>query len=111
MVHTSLDAVKAFEGQVEIIDLRTISPWDKDTVLASIRKTGKLLVVHEDTWTNGFGGEIMATAAEEAFTDLDAPLRRLATPDVPVPYNRALMEAVVPQVKDIQQAIGELLAY
>ena len=111
MVHTCLDAAKAFEGQVELIDLRTISPWDKETVLSSIRKTGKLLVVHEDTWTNGFAGEIMATVSEEAFTDLDAPLRRLATPDVLVPYNRGLMESVVPQVKDVQSAIDELLSY
>jgi 2-oxoisovalerate dehydrogenase E1 component len=111
MVHTCLEAGKAFESQVEIIDLRTISPWDKAMVLASIRKTGKLLVVHEDTWTNGFGAEIMATLAEDAFTDLDAPLRRLATPDVPVPYNRSLMEAVVPQVGHIESAIQELLIY
>lgn len=111
MVHTCLEAARPFQGRVELIDLRTISPWDKETVLSSLRKTGKLLVVHEDTWTNGFAGEIIATAADEAFTDLDAPLRRLATPDVPVPYNRGLMEAVVPQVDGIRSAIDSLLRY
>jgi 2-oxoisovalerate dehydrogenase E1 component len=111
MVHASLQAAKVHPGQVEVIDLRTISPWDKEAVLHSIRKTGKLLVVHEDTWTNGFAGEIMATVADEAFTDLDAPLRRLATPDIPIPYNRGLMEAVLPGAKAIQTAIRELLDY
>jgi 2-oxoisovalerate dehydrogenase E1 component len=111
MVHTSLEAAREFTGRVEVIDLRTISPWDRETVLASIRKTGKLLVVHEDTRTNGFAGEVMATVADEAFTDLDAPLRRLTTPDVPVPYNRGLMEVVVPQVGDIKSAIESLLNF
>lgn len=111
MVHTCLEAASEFHGQVEVIDLRTISPWDKETVLGSVRRTGKLLVVHEDTWTNGFAGEIMATVSEQAFTDLDAPLRRLATADVPVPYNRGLMEAVVPQASHIQQAIQDLLDF
>jgi 2-oxoisovalerate dehydrogenase E1 component len=111
MVHQSLQAARAFPGQVEVIDLRTISPWDKETILHSIRKTGKLLVVHEDTWTNGFAGEIMATVADEAFTDLDAPLRRLATPDVPIPYNRGLMDAVLPGVDDIQAALDDLLGF
>jgi 2-oxoisovalerate dehydrogenase E1 component len=111
MVHPSLQAARKHPGEVEVIDLRTISPWDKETVLLSVRKTGKLLVVHEDTWTNGFAGEIMATVADEAFTDLDAPLRRLTTPDVPIPYNRGLMEAVLPGVDDIQMAIDDLLGF
>ena len=80
MVYTAEEAAKQLEGEdvsVEILDLRTIVPWDREAVLASVRKTSKVLVLHEDTRTGGFGGEIAATIAEEAFEDLDAPVKRI----------------------------------
>ena len=96
-------------GSIEIIDLRTIVPWDKATVLKSIAKTGKCLIVHEDGLTAGFGAEIAATIADEAFFDLDAPIRRLATLDVPIPYNPGLMHAVTPTVEKIREAMEKLV--
>jgi 2-oxoisovalerate dehydrogenase E1 component len=110
MVYPVLEASKGLEG-VEILDLRTISPWDKEAVLESVRKTGKCLVVHEDTITGGFAGEIMATISSEAFEWLDAPLQRLATPDSPIPYNIPMMNAVVPGMQEIRQKMDWLLAY
>jgi 2-oxoisovalerate dehydrogenase E1 component len=96
-------------GSIEIIDLRTIVPWDKAAVLKSIARTGKCLIVHEDGLTAGFGAEIAATIADEAFFDLDAPIRRLATLDVPIPYNPDLMHAVTPTVEKIREALEKLL--
>jgi 2-oxoisovalerate dehydrogenase E1 component len=110
MVQRCLEAASAFDG-VEILDLRTIVPWDRAAVLESVRKTGRCLVVHEDTWTAGFGGEIAATVAQEAFAWLDAPVTRLATPDCPVPYSAALMSRVIPTVELIRGKIGELLRF
>ena len=98
-------------GSVELIDLRTIIPWDKDMVLASVRKTGKCLIVHEDIGTAGFGAEIAAVVAQEAFLDLDGPVERLTAPSVPVPYNIAMMNAVVPTVEKIKDRISELLGF
>ena len=94
-----------------VIDLRTIIPWDKATVLESVRKTSKALVVHEDTRTGGFAGEIIAAIASEAFMYLDGPVERLTTPDVLIPYNIAMMEAVIPGVQHIQDKIAQLLAF
>ena len=79
--------------------------------MESVKKTGKCLIVHEDTITGGFAGEVMATIASEAFEWLDAPLQRLATPDVPIPYNIGLMNAVVPSVDRIRSKLEQLLAY
>jgi len=111
MSYPALEAAARFEGRVEVLDLRTISPWDQEGVLASVRKTGRCLVVHEDTWTAGFAGEILATLAEQAFLDLDAPLRRLATPDVPTPYSATLMKAVLPNAERIAAVIEDMLAF
>lgn len=111
MTYRVLEAAQAFAGRVEILDLRTIIPWDQERVLQSVRKTGKCLIVHEDGLTCGFGAEIAAVIAEQAFTDLDAPILRLAAPDVPIPYNLGLMNAVLPQVSDIQQKIRYLLDF
>ncbi len=111
MVYRCLEAGSIFGDAAEILDLRTIVPWDKEAVLASVRKTGKCLVVHEDTVTAGFGGEIVATLAKEAFTDLDAPLMRVATADLPIPYNIGLMNVVIPGVEEIRSSIAELLAW
>ncbi len=80
-------------------------------VLESVRQTGKVLVVHEDTSTGGFAGEIIATIAEQVFTDLDAPIARLATPDMPIPYNTQVMDAILPDVDVIRGRIRDLLAY
>ncbi len=96
---------------VEILDLRTIVPWDKDAVLASVRKTSRVLVLHEDGWTCGFGGEIAATISQEVFTSLDAPVERLAVPDCPVPYNTTLMASVVPGIAEIHAALERLLQW
>jgi 2-oxoisovalerate dehydrogenase E1 component len=111
MVWRCLEAAKAFPGQITLLDLRTIVPWDRDAVLESVSQTGKVLVVHEDTQTAGFAGEIIAVIASQAFTDLDAPPERLATPDLLIPYNLGMMEAVLPSVERIQAKVGELLAY
>jgi 2-oxoisovalerate dehydrogenase E1 component len=99
------------KGNVEVVDLRTISPWDKETVLASVRKTSRLLVVHEACLTGGFGGEIAAVIAEEAFEDLDAPVKRHAAKDVPIPYAKVLEDAVLPSAESIASAMLEMLAY
>jgi 2-oxoisovalerate dehydrogenase E1 component len=111
MVYPALEAVAQFEGRVEVLDLRTISPWDQAAVLASVRKTGRCLVVHEDGWTAGFGAEILATLAEAAFFELDAPLRRVAVRDLPIPYSAGLMSAVLPNTEQLAAAIAELLAF
>ncbi|HZT17143.1 MAG TPA: alpha-ketoacid dehydrogenase subunit beta [Gaiellaceae bacterium] len=111
MVHTAAEAAKQVDGSVEIVDLRTVLPWDEQAVLASVRKTSKVLVLHEDTRTGGFGGEIAATIAEEAFEDLDAPVRRLAAPDTPVPFSPVLEKAYIPQVDDVVRTLKELISY
>jgi 2-oxoisovalerate dehydrogenase E1 component len=111
MVPRCLMAAEQFQGQVEILDLRTIIPWDQDAVLESIRQTGKLLVVHEDTQTGGFAGEIIATVVSKAFHFLDAPIERLATPDVPIPYNIPMMNEIIPSAERISEKMAQILAY
>ena len=102
----------AKEGlSVELIDLRTLVPLDFATVLSSIRKTGKLLIVHEAPRNCGFGAELAARAAEEAFSLLDAPVARLGGKDCPVPYCKDLEDAVLPQKADVEAAIRSLAAY
>jgi 2-oxoisovalerate dehydrogenase E1 component len=110
-VHRCVAASKDFPGRITVLDLRTIIPWDKERILDSVRRTGKVLVVHEDTLTSGFGAEISAVIAEEAFADLDAPIRRLATPDIPIPYNVEIMESMLPNVEKIKNLIIEMLAF
>jgi 2-oxoisovalerate dehydrogenase E1 component beta subunit len=112
MVYTAEEAAsKVDDVSVEILDLRTIAPWDKAAVLESVRKTSKALVLHEDTHTGGFGAEIAATIAEEVFEDLDAPVKRIAAPDTPVPFAPPLEKAFIPQVDDVAAAIRELAEY
>jgi 2-oxoisovalerate dehydrogenase E1 component len=111
MVFRCLEAAKPFAGRVTLLDLRTIVPWDAETVLESVRQTGKVLVVHEDTLTAGFAGEVLATIGKEAFTDLDAPLERLGMPDIPVPFSLQAMEAVLPSAERIRQKMKELLEF
>ncbi len=114
MVYTAEEAAKELDQQdvsVEIVDLRTVMPWDREAVLASARKCSKVLVLHEDTRTGGFGAEIAATIAEEAFEDLDAPVKRIAAPDCPVPFAPVLEKAYIPQVEDVVAGLKELAAY
>jgi 2-oxoisovalerate dehydrogenase E1 component beta subunit len=112
MVYTAEEAAKQLDDvSVEILDLRSIVPWDREAVLASVRKTSKVLVLHEDTRTGGFGAEIAATIAEEAFEDLDAPVKRIAAPDAPVPFSPPLEKAFIPQVDDVVAGLRELAAY
>jgi 2-oxoisovalerate dehydrogenase E1 component len=94
----------------DLIDLRTLSPWDREATLDSVRKTRRCLIVHEDTLTAGFGAEIAAVLAKEAFFDLDAPIERLAMPDVPSPHNPVLLEAVLPNVDLIAATLSGLVA-
>ncbi|GAB4534246.1 MAG: transketolase C-terminal domain-containing protein [Anaerolineales bacterium] len=111
MVYPALQAAAAHPGLVEVLDLRTICPWDAPAVLESVRKTGRLLVVHEDTRTLGFGAEIIAEVNAQAFEYLDAPPRRLSVPDHPIPYNVAAMHAILPMGARLAQAIADLLNY
>jgi 2-oxoisovalerate dehydrogenase E1 component len=111
MVHRCVEAAERFSGKVAVIDLRTIVPWDQETVLSSVRKTGKVLVVHEDSVTAGFAGEILAVIGDQAFEFLDAPLSRLAVPDIPIAYNRELAAATIPSVEVISQRMADLLRY
>jgi 2-oxoisovalerate dehydrogenase E1 component len=111
MVHRCQEAAEAFPGEVEILDLRTIIPWDREAILRSVEKTARCLIVQEDCGTAGFGAEIAATIAQEAFMHLDAPLRRVCGSDCPVPYNRALMDQVVPSVEGIRAAMEDVLSF
>ena len=111
MLHRVLAAATRFDERVEVVDLRTIAPWDRAMVLASVRKTGRCLVVHEDNITAGFGAEIAATVAREAFWHLDAPVDRLAVDDVPMPYHPVLLEAVLPDAGQIASRIEWLLSH
>ena len=114
MVYTADEAAQQLESDgvsVEIVDLRSVMPWDKAAVLESVRKTSKVLVLHEDTRTGGFGAEIAATIAEEAFEDLDAPVKRIAAPDTPVPFSPPLEKAFIPQVDDVVAGLTELAEY
>jgi 2-oxoisovalerate dehydrogenase E1 component subunit beta len=114
MVYTADEAAQQLEGDgisVEILDLRTLVPWDREAVLESAKKTSKVLVLHEDTRRGGFGGEIAATIAEEAFEHLDAPIVRIAAPDSPVPFSPPLEKAFIPQVDDVAAGVRELAEY
>jgi 2-oxoisovalerate dehydrogenase E1 component beta subunit len=114
MVYTAEEAAKQLENDgvsVEIVDLRTIMPWDKQAVLDSAVKCSKVLVLHEDTKTGGFGAEISATIAEEVFESLDAPVKRIAAPDTPVPFSPTLEKAFLPQVEDVVAGLRELAEY
>ena len=105
-------AVLAERGtEIEVIDLRSIVPWDRETIAASVRKTSRLMIVHEARRTCGFGAEIAAWASEELFQWLDAPVRRLASADVPMPSHKELEKVVSPQAADVQEGLEGLLAW
>jgi pyruvate/2-oxoglutarate/acetoin dehydrogenase E1 component len=110
-VHLALQAAEELEEDIEVLDLRTLCPLDTEAILASARKTGKVLVAHEATRSAGVGAEVAALVTEEAFEDLDGPVRRLTAPDVPIPFSPPLEQAVLPQLEDMKEACRELLAY
>jgi 2-oxoisovalerate dehydrogenase E1 component len=102
----------AAEGvSADVIDLRTLMPWDRDMVLDSVRRTRRCLIVHEDLRTGGFGAEIAAVVADEAFLDLDAPVARVTMPDIPSPHHPSLLEWAVPGTDDIREAIDRLVGF
>lgn len=111
-VQRSVLAAASLEGaSVEIIDLRSLVPWDKEMVAESVARTGRLLVVHEDSLTCGFGAEVAAWVAEHCFSDLDAPVRRVGATDTLVAYEPTLEAAILPQVHDIAAALDALVEY
>ncbi len=115
MLYNSLQAADALAAQgvsAEVVDLRSLQPLDRDTILESVRKTGKALIVYEDNLTGGFGAEIAATIAQEAFDSLDAPVRRLAGPYVPaMPYAHTLEDQFLPDIEKIATEIRLLAEY
>ncbi len=114
MMHTSIEAAEllAKEGiEAEVIDLRTLLPLDRETILASVKKTNKVLVVHEDTRTGGIAGEIAALVCEGAFEDLDGPVLRVTSLDTPVPYSPPLEARFLPNVASVANAARDLARY
>jgi len=114
MLHTSLEAAEALakEGiEAEVVDLRTLLPLDKETILASVKKTNKLLIVHEDTRTGGIAGEIASLVCEGAFEDLDGPIVRVTSLDTPVPFAPPLEERFLPNAEKVAVAARELARY
>lgn len=114
MVHQALQAAEILAGEdysIEVLDLRTLKPLDRDAILVTTRKTAKVLIVHEANLTGGVGGEIAAIISQYAFEDLDGPVTRLAPPDVPPPYSPPLEDAYRPNADKIAAAARKLLAY
>ncbi|MCA1583982.1 MAG: hypothetical protein LC791_04145 [Acidobacteria bacterium] len=114
MVHDCLAAAERLSGdgaECEVVDLRSLCPLDRETFLTSVRKTSRALVVHEAHLTSGFGGEVAAIIAEQAFDVLDAPVTRVASLDVPVPFSAALEDAVLPNAQKIYDAAVSVLEY
>jgi pyruvate/2-oxoglutarate/acetoin dehydrogenase E1 component len=115
MVHQSLQAAQTLEEEddlsVEVIDLRSLTPLDREAVMASVKRTNKVLIVHEDTLTGGIGAELAAILAEDLFEYLDGPITRVAAPDVPFPYAPPLEAAYLPNAEKILTAARKLAAY
>jgi 2-oxoisovalerate dehydrogenase E1 component beta subunit len=114
MVHTALEAAEALarDGiEVEVLDLRTLAPLDREAIAASVTRTNKVIILHEDVRTGGIAGEIAAIINEEAFESLDGPIIRITSRDTPVPFSPPLEAAFLPQVADIVGAARRLLAY
>ncbi|MEM3754856.1 MAG: transketolase C-terminal domain-containing protein, partial [Candidatus Bathyarchaeia archaeon] len=112
MVHKALKVAEELEKDgisVEVIDPRTIVPLDKDSIIKSVKKTGRLIVVDEDYERCGFASEIMAIVSSEAFDFLDAPLKRVSTPNVPIPYSPILEKEIIPNEQLIKEAIKSVL--
>jgi pyruvate/2-oxoglutarate/acetoin dehydrogenase E1 component len=112
MVHTALEATEDLDGaSVEVLDLRSLVPLDEEAILASVRKTSKVLIVDEANETCAAGAQVAAVIAEKGFEDLDGPVRRVATPDVPIPFSPPLEQALLPSVERVKEAARELLEY
>jgi 2-oxoisovalerate dehydrogenase E1 component beta subunit len=112
MVHTALEATEDLDGaSVEVLDLRSLVPLDEEAILASVRKTSKVLIVDEANQTCAAGAQVAAVIAEKGFEDLDGPVRRVATPDVPIPFSPPLEQALLPSVDRVKEAARELLEY
>jgi len=115
MTHFCLEAAQQVEAEgisVEVVDLRTLAPLDRDVILGSVAKTGKAMVVHEDNLTGGFGGEIAAIISEHAFDSLDGPVVRVAAPDIPaMPFNGPQEDFFMPSPHKIAEAMRKLAAY
>ncbi len=114
MVHACLEVSKRLENDgasIEVVDLRSLAPLDETTILTSVRKTGKAMVVHEAHLTSGFGGEVASIITEHAWESLDAPVKRIASLDVPIPFSPPLEDAVLPTPDKIERAARELLEY
>jgi len=112
MVHTALEATADLDGaSIEVLDLRSLVPLDEAAILASVRKCSKVVIVDEANSTCSAGAEVAALIAEKGFEDLDGPVVRVATPDVPIPFSPPLEQAVLPQVDDVREAVRELLEY
>jgi len=114
MVWTALDAAKELEKEgiaLEVVDLRTLVPYDEDAVLRSVRKCNKVILLHEDTRTGGMAGELAALIAERAFDDLDGPIVRVTAPDTPVPFSPPLEEYFLPNAQKVVEAARQLAAY
>ncbi len=110
-VHWALDSIKSFKkDSIEIIDLNTLIPWDKELVFNSIKKTGKVLLLSEDTLINGFIGEISATISEEIFEYLDAPIVRVGSLDTPVPFSNNLERGFLSSSK-LKEKLDKLVNY
>jgi len=112
MVHRAIEAAEMLSREgidAEIIDVRTLVPLDKDTIINSVKKTGRLLIVDEDYKSYGMTGEIAAIVAEKAWEYLDAPIRRLAVPDVPIPFSRPLEDYVIPSTEKIYKTVKEMI--
>ena len=112
MVHTALEATQNIDGaSIEVLDLRSLVPLDEEAILESVRKTSKVVIVDEANQTCAAGAQVAAVIADQAFEDLDGPVRRVATPDVPIPFSPPLEQAVLPQVDRVKEACRELLEY
>jgi 2-oxoisovalerate dehydrogenase E1 component beta subunit len=112
MVHTALEATEDLYGaSVEVLDLRSLVPMDEEAILASVKKCSKVLVLDEANQMCSAGAQVASIIADKGFEDLDGPVRRLATPDVPIPFSPPLEQAVLPQVADVRKACIELLEY
>ena len=109
MVERCQAAIQTAAVSADLLDLRTLSPWDQSAVLASVKKTRRCLIVHEDGLTAGFGAEISAIVCKEAFFELDAPVERMATPDIPIPHNLSLMQAMLPAPETIAEKLVEIV--
>src|SRR5690625_3095092 len=114
MVHRALEAAAILEKDginAEVVDPRTLVPLDEQTILQSVAKTGRAVIIHEAVKRGGYGGEIASHIIEHAFHHLKAPIKRLGALPVPIPYNKILESAAIPQVEDIIQAVRKIINY